>query len=178
MRISVSRFLAAIVAVCMLVTMPLSSADASCLPGELQSKLSQISSTFGSIKVISTHRPGATIAGSGKPSYHRWCRAVDFIPPSGKYSAVVAWLHSNHSGGVGTYSSGHIHLDNGPYVRFSHGGGGFSKSARASRTASSSDSGSWRASRSSLGRGTGKGSSGKSSGAADTSWMSRIAGSQ
>lgn len=105
----------------------------SCLPGELNARLSEVRSNFGSIQVISTHRPGATIAGSGKPSYHRWCRAVDFRPPAGKYAAVVAFLNSKHSGGLGTYSSGHIHIDNGPYIRFSKGWSGGSVQLASSR---------------------------------------------
>lgn len=92
----------------------------SCLPGVLKTRLSQIRSRFGSIRVVSTHRPGARINGSGKPSYHGSCRAVDFVPPSGKYKAVTLWLYANHEGGVGTYSCmNHIHIDNGPNYRFS-----------------------------------------------------------
>jgi uncharacterized protein YcbK (DUF882 family) len=91
----------------------------------LKKRLSEIRQKFGPIKVISTHRPGARIAGSGNRSYHASCRAVDFVPPSGKYRQVAAWLKSNHGGGVGTYSCGlnHIHIDNGPHVRFHHCGG-------------------------------------------------------
>lgn len=93
-----------------------------CLPGILKTRLSQIRQKFGPVKVISTHRAGARIAGSGKPSYHASCRAVDFHAPKGKYKQVVSWLRANHKGGVGTYSCGmhHIHLDNGPNVRFHH----------------------------------------------------------
>ncbi|MBS0241924.1 MAG: peptidase M15 [Proteobacteria bacterium] len=92
-----------------------------CLPGILKTRLAQIASKFGSVQVISTFRAGARIGG-GKPSFHASCRAVDFNPPPGKYSQVVAWLHANHSGGVGTYSCGmhHIHIDNGPRVHFHH----------------------------------------------------------
>jgi uncharacterized protein YcbK (DUF882 family) len=45
---------------------------------------------------------------------------VDFNPPPGRYRAVLAWLARNHDGGLGTYSGGfsHIHIDNGPRVRF------------------------------------------------------------
>ncbi len=93
-----------------------------CLPGSVKSRLAQIRRKFGSIRIVSTHRPGARIAGSGKRSYHASCRAVDFHPPKGKHSAVVRWLKKNHKGGVGTYSCGmhHIHIDNGPRVRFHH----------------------------------------------------------
>ncbi len=96
------------------------AASTSCLPASLKSKLSQIRSKFGPIRIASAHRPGARISGTGKRSYHASCRAVDFYPPRGKYKQVVAWLKANHSGGVGTYSCGmhHIHIDNGPRVRF------------------------------------------------------------
>lgn len=98
------------------------SSGSGCLPGVLKTRLSQIRARFGSVRVISTFRRGARIAGSGRRSYHASCRAVDFLPPAGKYRAVVAWLKSNHFGGIGTYSCGmnHIHIDNGPSVRFHH----------------------------------------------------------
>ncbi|MBU2580708.1 MAG: DUF882 domain-containing protein [Alphaproteobacteria bacterium] len=107
------------------VAAPHTSAEAagtSCLPSSVKAKLAQIRAKFGPISVISAHRSGARIAGSGKRSYHASCRAVDFHAPRGKYSQVVAWLKANHSGGVGTYSCGmhHIHIDNGPRVRFHH----------------------------------------------------------
>lgn len=96
------------------------AASESCLPGVLKHKLAQVRKLFGPVTVVSTFRRGATIRGSGKTSYHAWCRAVDFIPPKGKYSQVVRWLKANHDGGVGTYTCmNHIHVDNGPYVRFS-----------------------------------------------------------
>lgn len=102
------------------ITAPAYAAKTSCLPGILKHRLNQIRKKFGPIRVVSTHRHGARIAGTGKRSYHASCRAVDFHPPKGKYRAVVKWLKSNHKGGVGTYSCGmhHIHLDNGPKVRF------------------------------------------------------------
>ena len=92
----------------------------SCLPGVLKHRLNQIRSKFGGVRVISTYRRGARIAGSGRRSLHASCRAVDFHPPRGKYRAVANWLKRNHGGGVGTYSCGlyHIHIDNGPRVRF------------------------------------------------------------
>jgi len=93
-----------------------------CLPGVLRQRLAQIRSKWGGVSVISTHRPGARIAGSGRRSFHASCRAVDFHPPRGSYRAVVSWLKANHGGGVGTYSCGmhHIHIDNGPRIRFHH----------------------------------------------------------
>ena len=105
-----------------LASAPSHAARTSCLPGSVKAKLAQIRAKFGPIRIVSTHRPGARIAGSGKRSYHASCRAVDFHAPRGKYKQVVAWLKRNHSGGVGTYSCGmhHIHIDNGPRVRFHH----------------------------------------------------------
>jgi len=98
------------------------AARTSCLPGSVKAKLAQIRAKFGPVRIVSTHRPGARIAGSGKRSYHASCRAVDFHAPRGKRGSVVAWLKRNHSGGVGTYSCRmhHIHIDNGPRVRFHH----------------------------------------------------------
>lgn len=94
----------------------------SCLPGVLRQRLAQIRAKFGRVRVISTFRRGARIAGTNHRSFHASCRAVDFAPPRGKYRAVVAWLKANHGGGVGTYSCAmhHIHLDNGPRIRFHH----------------------------------------------------------
>jgi uncharacterized protein YcbK (DUF882 family) len=96
------------------------STSESCLPGVIKQRLSQIRKRYGSISVVSTHRPGARINGSGKASYHGSCRAVDFVPPRGKYRAVTLWLYANHEGGVGTYTCmNHIHIDNGPNYRWS-----------------------------------------------------------
>lgn len=102
--------------------------ESGCIPSSLRSTLAEVKQRFGHVEVISAHRPGATISGSGRRSLHADCRAVDFNPPPGKYKQVVAWLHANHRGGVGTYSCGmhHIHIDNGPTVHFHkcEGGGG------------------------------------------------------
>lgn len=93
---------------------------AGCMPAALRAKLNEIESKFGPVQVISGHRPGARIAGSGRVSLHASCQAVDFNPPPGKYQQVANWLKANHNGGVGTYSCGmnHIHIDTGGRVRF------------------------------------------------------------
>lgn len=97
-----------------------SAASRGCLPGSIRSILSQIESRFGRVRVISTFRRGARIAGSGRRSYHASCRAVDFHPPRGKYRAVLAYLRHNFGGGIGTYRCNmrHIHIDTGPRVRW------------------------------------------------------------
>ena len=71
-------------------------ASASCLPGILQQRLSQIRSQFGSVTIISTHRPGARVAGSGRRSLHASCRAVHF-KVCGNKGAAIAWLEANHA---------------------------------------------------------------------------------
>jgi uncharacterized protein YcbK (DUF882 family) len=102
------------------------STATSCVPKDLQRTLNEVRRKFGPVRVVSTHRPGAKIAGSGRRSLHADCRAVDFTPPAGKYKQVAAWLKANHSGGVGTYSCGmnHIHIDNGSRTRFHRCGRG------------------------------------------------------
>jgi uncharacterized protein YcbK (DUF882 family) len=91
-----------------------------CMPAEIRAVLDTVKSMFGTINVISAHRPGARIGNTGKPSYHSSCRAVDFVPPQNRYKEVAAYLKANWNGGVGTYSCGHrhIHIDTGPYVRY------------------------------------------------------------
>lgn len=93
-----------------------------CLPSDLKSLVGTIERRWGQVEVISTHRPGARIRGSGRPSRHASCNAIDFRPPAGSYREVAAWLNANHDGGVGTYSGrlNHIHIDNGGRYRWNN----------------------------------------------------------
>jgi hypothetical protein len=102
------------------------SASRACLTGDTRALLSRFEARFGSVKVISTCRPGAVIAGSGRPSQHRYGKAVDFMPNPGQRGAMLAWLRSNANGAVITYASGHIHFDTG-------GDRNFAVSAKARR---------------------------------------------
>lgn len=95
-----------------------SSASRGCLTGETRQVLSRLEARFGQVKVISTCRPGAVIAGSGRPSQHRYGKAVDFVPRSGQRGAMLAWLRANAGGAVITYASGHIHFDTGGYRNY------------------------------------------------------------
>jgi hypothetical protein len=108
-----------------------------CMPTELKRTLNEIEDRFGAVQVVSGHRPGAKIAGSGRRSKHADCQAVDFNPPRGKYQEVAAWLKANHSGGVGTYGCGmgHIHIDVGGNARWHKCGHG-SKSAKRGKSSS------------------------------------------
>jgi uncharacterized protein YcbK (DUF882 family) len=60
--------------------------------------------------VISTHRPGARIAGTQYASLHASCRVVDFHPAPGSYGQVLAHVRAHWKGGIGTYSGQHHHL--------------------------------------------------------------------
>lgn len=88
-------------------------ASTSCLTSETRALLGRIQAQFGPVQVISTCRPGARIAGSGRPSLHASGRAVDFRVPGGRKGQVVQWLIANHrSGGTMTYSDmDHVHVD-------------------------------------------------------------------
>ncbi|MFZ5690803.1 MAG: peptidase M15 [Pseudomonadota bacterium] len=94
------------------------SASRGCLTSETRALLSRFEARFGTVKVISTCRPGAVIAGSGRPSQHRYGKAVDFMPKPGQRAAMLAWLRANANGAVITYGSGHIHFDTGGYRNF------------------------------------------------------------
>lgn len=85
---------------------------ASCLTSEARALLGRIQSRFGRVEIISTCRPGARIATSGRPSKHASGQAIDFRVP-GRKKEVVNWLINNHSdGGTMTYSDmDHIHVD-------------------------------------------------------------------
>jgi hypothetical protein len=87
-------------------------ASRSCLTGSARALLNRIEGQFGRVQIISTCRPGARIAGTGKISKHASGQAIDFRVP-GKKGQVVAWLRRNHnSGGTMTYSDmDHIHVD-------------------------------------------------------------------
>jgi uncharacterized protein YcbK (DUF882 family) len=87
----------------------------SCLQPQASALLGRIEAQFGAVQIISTCRPGAVIAGSGKPSKHRYGLAIDFNAGARK-GAIVQWLIANHhAGGTMTYSGmNHIHVDIGP----------------------------------------------------------------
>lgn len=84
----------------------------SCLTSAARDLLNRIESRFGAVSIVSTCRPGAVIATSGKPSKHRNGQAIDFDAGSRKRE-IVQWLIANHhSGGTMTYRDmSHIHVD-------------------------------------------------------------------
>jgi hypothetical protein len=90
-----------------------STASRTCLTSSARALLGRIESQFGSVKIVSTCRPGARIRGTGKQSKHATGQAIDFLAPSGRKGEVVRWLMANHrSGGIMTYPGmNHIHVD-------------------------------------------------------------------
>jgi Bacterial SH3 domain len=88
----------------------------SCLTPAAHALLDRIERKFGAVQLVSTCRPGAIIAGTGRPSRHASGNAIDF-KAGGRKAAIVAWLLANHrSGGTMTYARmDHIHVDIGPY---------------------------------------------------------------
>lgn len=112
----------------------------SCLTGAARALLNSIESRFGAMRIVSTCRPGATIAGSGRVSKHASGNAIDFDAGNRK-GEVVRWLVANHgSGGTMTYADmSHIHVDIGPH---------FVSLASGSRVASNEGGSSRRSSRS------------------------------
>jgi hypothetical protein len=90
-------------------------APRACLTPAARALLDRIEQKFGPVKVMSTCRSGATIAGTGRPSRHASGNAVDF-DAGGRKAAILEWLIANHrSGGIMTYAGmDHIHVDIGP----------------------------------------------------------------
>jgi hypothetical protein len=109
--------------------------NTSCLPASIKAALSRVQAQCGGLTIISAYRASATIAGSGKPSYHASCRAADFTMRDYRCGmrALAGW-----GGGLSTdpHRVQHLHMDLGPYIRFAHGGGGGSRYAsRGARAA-------------------------------------------
>ena len=107
-----------------------------CLKPEIRALLEKVEDLFGPVEVISTCRPGATIAGTGRPSRHASGNAVDF-EAGGRKVQILRWLvANNHTGGTMTYSDmSHIHVDIGQhFVALARdsgtGGGGVRYSSR------------------------------------------------
>jgi hypothetical protein len=95
-----------------------------CLTPSARALLGRIESQFGGVQIISTCRPGARIAGTGRISRHASGNAVDFNA-GGRKAAIVRWLIANHkSGGTMTYAGmSHIHVDIGyRFVSLNSGG--------------------------------------------------------
>lgn len=111
-----------------------------CLTKSAHELLDKIEARFGPVRVISTCRPGARIAGSGRISRHASGNAVDFDAGNRK-GAIINWLVANHkTGGTMTYPDmSHIHIDIGQHFVSLAGGRKYaSRSGGSNRVASAS----------------------------------------
>jgi hypothetical protein len=101
------------------------STSRSCLTGAARALLNRLEAQFGAVRLVSTCRRGATIAGTRRPSMHRYGKAIDFVAPAGRKAAMVRWLRDNSPGVTMTYHGmDHIHTDVGPYHKVILGAGG------------------------------------------------------
>jgi uncharacterized protein YcbK (DUF882 family) len=121
------------------------AAPRKCLTKPVHDLLDKVEARFGPVRVISTCRPGARIAGSGRISRHASGNAVDFDAGSRK-GAIINWLVANHkTGGTMTYPDmSHIHIDIGQHFVSLAGGRKYASNSGSSRRYS--DSGSSRSS--------------------------------
>ena len=110
-----------------------------CLTSAVRAVLDNIEARFGPVKVISTCRPGARIAGSGRISRHASGNAVDFEAGNRK-GAIINWLVANHkTGGTMTYADmSHIHVDVGQHFVSLAGGRKYASRAAAAAAAARS----------------------------------------
>ena len=109
-------------------------APRACLTSAARALLDRIEQKFGRVEVVSTCRPGAFIAGTGRISRHASGNAVDFKAGARK-AAILEWLIANHrSGGIMTYAGmDHIHVDIGPRFVSLAGGAHWSSWSRRAR---------------------------------------------
>ena len=86
-----------------------------CLPAQLKNALAHIRANYGRVVVVSAHRPGARVAGTGKRSKHASCKAVDFHV-RGNRAGALAWLRRQPLEII-TYGGAmhHIHIATGNY---------------------------------------------------------------
>lgn len=108
-----------------------------CLTKPAHELLDKIEARFGPVRVISTCRPGARIAGTGRISRHASGNAVDFDAGSRK-GAIIKWLVANHhTGGTMTYPDmSHIHIDIGQHFVSLAGGRKYASNTGSSRGSS------------------------------------------
>ena len=101
-----------------------SGSSGACLTAPARELLERIQAQFGPVQIVSTCRPGARIAGTGRISKHASGEAIDFNAGNRK-AEIVRWLIANHkAGGTMTYAGmSHVHVDIGyHFVALNSGG--------------------------------------------------------
>ena len=102
----------AILAACVAASTQAQAHSSSCTPAHLMSAFKQVEAECGSAKIISAHRPGARIRGTGHVSQHSFCNgtngAIDVVF-SNRACALSALRKTNYT--IITYGkSSHIHI--------------------------------------------------------------------
>lgn len=85
------------------------SALRSCLTAQTRAILAALEARVGRVSIISTCRPGAVIAGTRRPSFHRYGMAVDFATP--RKAEAVAFLRSQPVLVMTYRNMGHVHFN-------------------------------------------------------------------
>lgn len=87
------------------------SSSRACLTSDTRAVLARLEAKIGSVSIVSTCRPGATIAGTGRPSFHRYGKAVDFN--TSNKGAAIAFLRSQGVFVMTYCGMSHIHFNTG-----------------------------------------------------------------
>jgi len=87
------------------------SASRSCLTADTRAVLSRLEARVGKVQIVSTCRPGATIAGTGRQSAHAIGRAVDFNTRN--KGAAISFLRSQGVFVMTYCGMSHVHFNTG-----------------------------------------------------------------
>ena len=102
----------AILAACVATSTQAQAHSSNCTPAHLMSAFKQVEAECGSAKIISAHRPGARIRGTGHASQHSFCNgtngAIDVVF-SNRACSLSALRNTSYT--IITYGrSSHIHI--------------------------------------------------------------------
>jgi len=89
------------------------SSSVSCLTADTRAVLSRLEARVGKVSIVSTCRPGATIAGTGRPSFHRYGKAVDFSTRN--KAAAIAFLRTQGVFVMTYCGMSHVHFNTGQH---------------------------------------------------------------
>jgi hypothetical protein len=87
------------------------SSSRSCLTADTRAVLARLEARVGAVSIVSTCRPGATIAGTGRPSFHRYGKAVDFN--TRKKAAAISFLRTQGVFVMTYCGMSHVHFNTG-----------------------------------------------------------------
>lgn len=108
------------------------SASRSCLTSDTRAVLARLEGRVGAVQIVSTCRPGATIAGTGRPSFHRYGKAVDFNTRN--KAAAIAFLRTQGVFVMTYCGMGHVHFNTGQVgTSFCGGGKSYGRAVKKKR---------------------------------------------